>query len=126
MYTDEWESVMTADSMEERIQEFAALARERADERDKSIEDVVHEITHESYLMRHTTGDVLKELGELQEVYPDAFYNGDANDHLMEYLEDPPDFEFWYDYVYLALAAGLEWAVLQQVWESAADAGSTQ
>lgn len=31
----------------------------------------------------------------------------------MGYLEDPLDFEFWYDYVYLALAAGLEWAVLQ-------------
>lgn len=126
MYTDEWEPVMTADSMEERIQEFAALARKRANERDRSIDDVVHEMTHDSYLMKHTTGDVLNELGELQELYPDAFYNGDANAHLMGYLEDPPDFEFWHDYVYLALAAGLEWAVLGQVRKSATDAGSTQ
>lgn len=83
-------------------------------------------MTRESYLMKHTTGDVLKELTELQELYPDAFYNGDANDHLMEYLEDPPDFEIWYDYVYLALAAGLEWAVLQQFSESAAAASSSR
>lgn len=126
MYTDEWEPVMTVDSMEERVQEFAALARERADEKDKSVKDVVHQMTHESYLMKHTTEDVLEELRELQELYPDAFYNGDANDHIMEYLEDPPDFDFWYDHVYLSLAAGLEWVVLQQVAESVADAGSTQ
>lgn len=43
-------------------------------------------MTHKSYLMKHTTGDVLKDLDELQELYQDAFYNGDANDHLMEYL----------------------------------------
>lgn len=123
MYTDEWEPVMTASSMEGRIQAFAALARERAEE-DKSVEDIVHKMTHDSYLMKHTTGDVLKELRELQEVYPDAFYNGEANDQIMEYLEDPPEFEFWYDHVYLSLAAGLEWAVLEEIEESVADAGS--
>lgn len=126
MYTDEWEPVMTADSMKEQVQEFAAIARDRAGERDRSIEDVIHDMTHESYLMKHTTEDVLKELGELQELYPDAFYNGDANDHLMEYLEDPPDFEFWHDYLYLALAASLEWAVLRQIGETVPGAGSTQ
>lgn len=126
MYTEEWEPVMTADSMEERIQEFATLARNRADERERSIDDVVHEMTHESYLMKHTTGDVLNELGELQDLYPDAFYNGDANAHIMGYLEDSSNFEFWYDYVYLALAAGLEWAVLEQIRESEADTGTTQ
>ena len=124
MYTDDWEPVMTADSMDERIQEFAALARDRADKNDRLIKDVVHEMTHESYLMKHTTEDVLKELNELQQLYPDAFYNGDANDHLMEYLENPPDFEFWYDYVYLALAAGLEWAVIERIRESPVDEGS--
>lgn len=36
----------------------------------------------------HMTGDVLKELGELQKLYPGAFYNGGANNHFMEYLED--------------------------------------
>jgi hypothetical protein len=39
----------------------------------------------------------------------------------VKYLADAPDFEFWYDYVYLALAAGLKWAVLLHVAESAAD-----
>jgi len=124
MYTDEWEPVMTADSMEERVQAFAALAREQAEEQDKSVEDVVHKLTHDSYLMKHTTGDVLKELRELQELYSDAFYNGEANDHIMEYLEDSPDFDFWYDHAYLSLAAGLEWAVLEEIEESVADAGS--
>jgi len=33
----------------------------------------------------------------------------------MEYLEDEQDFEFWYDYTGLSLAAGLEWAVLKEV-----------
>lgn len=51
-------------------------------------------MTHEFYLMKHTTGDVLKELGELQELHPDAFYNGEANNHLMDYLADPPEFDF--------------------------------
>ena len=125
MYTKEWEPVMTADLMEVRVEKFAALARERAEERDKSIEDVVHELTHDSYLMKHTTGDVLEELRELQDLYPDAFYNGSANNHIMEYLEDPPAFDFWYDHAYLALAAGLEWAILEQLEESVADAGSS-
>ena len=111
--------------MEEQIQEFAALAQKRADKRNRSIEDVIHNMTHESYLMKHTTKDVLKELIKLQELYPDAFYNGEANDHLMTYLENPSHFEFWYDYVYLALAAGLEWAILEQVRESVPNAGSS-
>lgn len=110
--------------MDEKIAEFAALARQRAREQDKPVEDVVHKLTHDSYLMKHTTGDVLRELRELQDLYPDAFYNGAANDHLIKYLEDPPDFDFWYDHVYLSLAAGLEWAVLQEVEETAANASS--
>jgi hypothetical protein len=123
MYSDEWEPVMTADSMEERVQEFAILAQNRAEEKGRPVQDVVHDMTHESYLTKHTTGDVLKELNELQELHPDAFYNGEANDHLMKYLENPPRIEFWYDYVYLALAAGLEWAILELIEESVTDAG---
>ena len=124
MYTDEWKPVMTADSIEERIQKFAVLAQKRAEEQDKSIEDVVYKLTHDSYLMKHTTGDMLKELRELQDLHSDAFYNGEANDHIMEYLESSPNFDFWYDHVYLVLAAGLERAVLKQIKESVADAGS--
>jgi hypothetical protein len=56
IYTDESEPMMTADSMEKRIEVFAAFARERAEEQDQSIDDAVHEMTHESYLMKHTTG----------------------------------------------------------------------
>ena len=123
MYTDDWEPVMTASSMEEKIQKFAVLARDRAEQEDKQIEHVVHSMTHESYLLKHTTSDVLRELRELEVLYPDAFYDGEANDHIMGYLEDPPNIEFWYDYVGLALSAGLEWAVLKQVEESAPDAG---
>lgn len=117
MYTDEWEPVMTADSMDERITEFAKLAQKKADQQDKSIEDVVHSMTHESYLMKHTTGDVLKELRELEETFPEAFYDGAANNHIMEYVDGNLDFDFWQDYPYLFLAAGLEWAVLQEVEE---------
>ncbi|WP_275673116.1 hypothetical protein [Halobaculum magnesiiphilum] len=32
MYNDEWEPVMTADSMEEKVREFDRLAQKRADE----------------------------------------------------------------------------------------------
>jgi hypothetical protein len=59
--------------MEERIEVFAAFAREQAEEQDKLMEDFVHEMIHESYLMKYTTGDMLRDLGELEEVYPDAF-----------------------------------------------------
>jgi len=122
MYSKDWEPVMTADSMEEKVQAFAQLAQKRADEDDKAIEDVVYQMTHQSYLMKHTTGDVLRELQELNDTYPDAFYNGAANDHLMEYAEQDVNFEFWYDYLNMFLAAGLEWAVLEAVKESPADA----
>lgn len=111
---------MTADSMEEKVQEFARLAQDRAEEKDRDVDAVVHNLTHDSYLMKHTTGDVLRELQELQEAYPEAFYNGAANDHLMEYADQDVSFEFWYDYLYMFLAAGLEWAVLEEVTESAA------
>lgn len=124
MYTDEWEPVMTADSMEEKISEFAALARDRSEKKDKPIEDVVHKLTHDSYLMKHTVGDVLKELRELQELYQDEFYNGETNSHIMEYLEDKPSFDFWYDYVYISLAAGMEWAVLEELEEQASNVPS--
>lgn len=108
---------MTADTIEEKIEEFAALAKKKAETEKKSVEEIVHSLTHEAYLMKHTTGDILKELQELEEAYTDEFYNGDANDHIMQYLEEGQDFEFWYDYSALSLAAGLEWAVLEELKE---------
>ncbi|MEE6209304.1 hypothetical protein U3A55_03890 [Salarchaeum sp. III] len=115
MYNDEWEPVMTADSIEQKVEEFAALAKKKAETEGKSVEDLVHSLTHESYLMKHTTSDILKELQELEETYTDEFYNGEANDHIIQYLEEEQDFEFWYDYTALSLAAGLEWAVLNEL-----------
>lgn len=125
MYSEEWEAAMTVDSMEERIHELAALAQRRAERQDDSIQDVVNSMTHAAYLQKHTTGDVLRELDELQELHPEEFYNGEANAHIVAYLGDASDFEFWYDYAYLALAAGLEWAILEQVGEAIPDAGSS-
>ena len=124
MYNDEWEPVMNADSMEEKVRGFARLAQKRADEQGNDIDDVVHKMTHDSYLMKHTTSDVLRELQELDEAYSDEFYNGAANEHLMEYAEQDGNFDFWYDYLYMFLAAGLEWAVLEEVKESAASVDS--
>ncbi|TMT79049.1 hypothetical protein E2L06_20265 [Haloterrigena sp. H1] len=119
MYNGDWEPVMTADSMEKKIKEFANLAHDRANQENKDIEEVVHDLTHNAYLMKHTSGDVLSELQELESTYPDAFYNGDANDHIMTYLDGNQNFDFWYDYAYLSLAAGLEWAVLDTLEETA-------
>lgn len=124
MYTDEWEPVMTAETMEEKISEFAALAQARTEDKEKPVEDVVHKLTHDSYLMKHTVADVLTELQELQALYQDEFYNGDANSHIMDYVEDSLSFDFWYDYVYLSLAAGMEWAVLQEVEEKTSNVAS--
>jgi hypothetical protein len=61
---------------------------------------------------------------DLVQGYPDAFYNGAANEHLMEYAEQDVNFEFWYDYLYMFLASGLEWAVLEEVKEPAANVDS--
>lgn len=124
MYNDEWEPVMTADSMEEKVEEFAHLAQTRAEQNDKPVEDVVHDLTHESYLLKHTTGDVLSELQDLEATYPDAFYNGEANDHILTYLDGDQNFDFWYDFAYLSLAAGLEWAVLEELEATASEANS--
>ncbi|MFD1565591.1 hypothetical protein ACFR99_18840 [Haloarchaeobius amylolyticus] len=117
MYNEDWEDVMTADSMDEKISAFADLAQGRAENREQPIEDVVHNLTHQSYLEKHTTSDILTELAELESLYPDAMYDGEANDHIMTYLDDTSDFEYWYDYAYLSLAAGLEWAVLTEIQE---------
>lgn len=78
---------MTADSMEEKIRAFAQLARNRADQRDEDIENVVYNLIHNVYLTKHTTSDVLTELQELQDTNQKAFYNGEANDHLMTYAQ---------------------------------------
>lgn len=51
--------------------------------------------------------------------YQEAFYNGDANDHLIEYAKQETDFDFWYDDLYMFLAVGLEWVVLHELQESA-------
>ncbi len=115
MYNDEWEPVMTAGDMSEKIEAFAELAQNRAEKQDQSVEDVVHDLTHQSYLSKHTTSDVLSELNELESLYPDAMYDGAANDHITTYLDDASEFEFWYDYAYLSLAAGLEWAILHTI-----------
>lgn len=115
MYNDAREPVMAAYSMEEKVGEFARLAQKRVDEQDKDIDNVVHNLTHDSYLMKHTTSHVLRELQELDNTYPYAFYNGSANEHLMEYAEQDVTFEFWHDYLYMFLAAGLEWAVLREI-----------
>ena len=124
MYTDKWEPVMTADSIEEKVREFAQLAQKQASEKDKSVDEVVHSLTHDSYLMKHTTSDVLQELQELDNAYPEAFYDGAANEHLMKYAEQDMNPEFWHDSLYMFLAAGLEWAVLEQLKEPAANVGS--
>lgn len=115
MYSDEWKAAMTADSMQERIQELATVARRRAERRDEPIQQVVHEMTHDAYLLKHTTDDVLRELAELQDLYAEEFYDGTANDHIMSYLENDPGFDVWHDYLSLALAAGLEWALLHEL-----------
>lgn len=39
----------------------------------------------------------------------------------MQYLEDHHNFEFWYDYTALSLAAGLEWAVIDKLKVHATD-----
>ena len=117
MYNDEWRPVMEADSMEEQVAAMAALARKQAENRDRDVEDVVCNMTHESYLLKHTTGDVLRELAELEGAYPDAFYDGAANDHIMKHYADMGErkIEFWHEYAYTALAAGLEWAILNEL-----------
>lgn len=117
MYNEEWKPVMEADSMEEQIAEMATLARRRAESRDREVKEVVRDMTHESYLMKHTTGDVLRELSELEEAYPDAFYDGAANDHIMEHFSDMRErkVDFWHEYAFAALAAGLEWAILKEL-----------
>ena len=115
MYNDEWESVITADSIEQKVEEFAALAKKKAKTEEKSVKDLVNSLTHESYLMKHTTSDILKELQELEETYADEFYSGEANDHIIQYLEWEQNFEFWYDYTALSFAAGLEWTVLNEL-----------
>lgn len=115
---------MTADSIEEKVREFAQLAQKQASEKDKSVDEVVHSLTHDSYLMKHTTSDVLQELQELDNAYPEAFYDGAANEHLMKYAEQDMNPEFWHDSLYMFLAAGLEWAVLEQLKEPAANVGS--
>lgn len=108
---------MKADSIEERIQELAALAQRRSEDQDEPLQEVIHNMTHDSYLLKHSTSDVLQELNELQQMYPEEFYNGEANHHIMSYIEEDTGFEFWYDYSYLALAAGLEWAILRELEE---------
>ena len=119
MYSDEWKPAMTADTMEERIEELAKIAQRRAEEDDAPLEDVVSNMLHNSYLLKHTTEDVLRELTELESLYPDAFYDGDANAHVASNLNDVDNFEFWSDYVSLALASGLEWAVLNELNQQA-------
>lgn len=103
---------MTAGTVEERVKAFAELARETAD---GDIEATVHELTHEKYLLKHTTSDILTELNQLQEAYSEEFYDGDANTHIMTYLNNDPDLEFWSDCAAISLAAGLEWAVLREI-----------
>jgi hypothetical protein len=115
MYDDEWEPVMTAESIEEKIEEFSKLAQKRSEDTDSSINEVVHRLTHELYLTKHTPSDILQELGELEEAYPTEFRHGEANDHIMDYLQEDHEFQFWYDYPSLCLAAGLEWAVLNEL-----------
>ncbi len=117
MYSDEWEAVMTAEDMEKRIEEMAVLAESRAEEDGEPVREVVHDMTHESYLLKHTTADVIRELDRLQELYSDEFYDGDANAFVTSELNDVDEFEYWHDYVYLALAAGLEWAVIKELEE---------
>jgi len=39
----------------------------------------------------------------------------------MEYAEQDVNFDFWYDYLHMFLATGLEWAVLEEVKEPAAN-----
>lgn len=115
MYSEEWEPAMTANTMEERIEELAKIARRRVEEDDASLEDVVYKMVHNSYLLKHTTGDVLRELAELESLYPDAFHDGDANTHVVSNLNEVDDFEFWSDYVFLTLASSLEWAILDEL-----------
>jgi hypothetical protein len=114
MYQDEWEPVMTAESMEKKIAAFAELAKERTEEGER-IENTVRSLTHENYLLKHTTSDVLRELQELVELYSDEFYDGEVNEHVMEHIDGMGDVEFWYDYPSAALAAGLEWAILEEL-----------
>ncbi|WP_122090404.1 hypothetical protein [Halalkalicoccus subterraneus] len=106
---------MNAESMEKKITAFADLAQKRAGGQDENVESVVRSLTHESYLLKHNTKDVLNELQQLVETYPDEFYDGDANDHVMQHISEMGSVDFWYAYPGAALAAGLEWAILEEL-----------
>jgi hypothetical protein len=51
-------------------------------------------------------------------LYPNGFYDGEANEHVMQLINDMGEVEFWYDYPSAALAAGLEWAILEELGAS--------
>jgi hypothetical protein len=114
MNTDEWESVRSAGSINEKIVELTELAQAQTSD-DESFEDTVHRLIHGEYLLKHTTSDVLRELRELEQEYPDEFYDGEANNHILKYIDSDQNPDFWHEYPYLFLAAGLEWAVLNEV-----------
>lgn len=88
MYDDEWKPIMNAGSIEKRITAFADLAQKRADENEEDVDSIIQSMTQDSYLLKHTTADILNELQQLTETYPDEFYNGDANEHVMQHIKE--------------------------------------
>lgn len=112
---DEWRAVRGAASVRERASAMGEIARERARESDESLEDRVEHVVR-SYLLRATTDDALAQLRNLNTAYPDAFYNGAANDRIMaEYRTIEGGTEFWYDHIMAALNAGWQWAILNEM-----------
>ena len=116
MYNEEWKPVMEDDSTEEWVAAMAALARERAETHDRDVEDVARNITHELYLMKRTTGDILNSRNSrgvsrrLLRWRCQRSYHGALHRH-----GGKRKTEFWHEYAYAALAAGLEWAILNEL-----------
>jgi hypothetical protein len=119
LHIGEKEIKLSAETIEDKIEELAEVVRSHEDQTDGSTEDIVRKLTHREYLKNRTVENTLHELSELQLTYADEFNEADgrANKFILSKINDSEP-QYWYDYPESFLALGLEWAVLNKLGET--------
>lgn len=100
------------DETRERIREMAQLMRQRAEEKDRPLDEQVYWYTHDGYFLSHDISDITLEKQNLYSAYGGEFYDageGTGSAHVKTRMEQAPELNHVVDREAYSYAAALEW-----------------
>lgn len=106
------------EEVRERIGEMAQHMRQRAEEKDRPLDEQVYWYTHDGYFLGHDITGITAEKTNLYTAYGGVFYDGGegtGSAHVKKRMEQAPELNHQFDREAYSYAAALEWVLCQRL-----------